>query len=75
VSGKTANFRANVGQALAAGSQDQRASAANPKALAAIVASYLVEVVDIVPAYRDVASVTSADDGSLTIVLRGLETP
>lgn len=65
-------FRSNVGQALAiaqAGEQPRL----SPQALASAIAGYLREVVDLVPAYSDITSVTPSDDGSLLITLRGPE--
>ena len=69
-----ARFRSDVGQALAA-SQTGDQPRLSPQKLASAIADYLREVVDLVPAYRDVASVEASDDGSLTITLRGPETP
>ncbi len=63
-------FRANVGQALAAAQTDEQ-TRLSAQALAHAVADYLREVVDLVPAYHEVAAVTSTDDGSLIITLRG----
>lgn len=63
-------YYSNVGQALATaqiGEQPRQSAQAFARALA----DYLREVVDLVPAYRDVAAVTSTDNGSLIITLRG----
>lgn len=64
-----ARFQSNVGQALAI-AQTGDLPHLTPQALASAVADYLREVVDLVPAYHDVAMVESSDDGSLTITLR-----
>ncbi len=69
VSSGAATFRANVGQALAAAKIGDQSSL-GPLTLASAVADYLRDVVDLVPAYHDVASVTSTDDGSILITLR-----
>ncbi len=66
-------FRSNVGQALAS-AQTGAQPPQSARALAVAIAGYLREVVDLVPAYHDVALVTSSSDGSLTITLRGPET-
>jgi hypothetical protein len=72
-SGGAALFRSNVGQALATAQTGEHPNQ-SPQAFARAVADYLREVVDLVPAYYDVASVESGNDGSLTITLRGPET-
>lgn len=70
--GDAARFRSNVGEALAA-AQTGEQPRLSPQALASAVAGYLREVVDLVPAYHEVASVESSGDGSLTITLHGPE--
>lgn len=67
-------FHSNAGQAIAAAQTGEQPHP-SAQALARAVADYLREVVDLVPAYHEVASVTSTDDGSLIITLRGAETP
>jgi hypothetical protein len=69
-----ARFHCNAGQALAAGQTGDQPRL-SPQDLAHTIANYLREVVDLVPAYHDVAAVEASDDGSLTITLRGPETP
>jgi hypothetical protein len=66
-------FHANVGQALAVAqvSAPPRLSA---QALASAVAEYLRDVIDLVPAYHNIAAVASTDDGTLIITLRSAET-
>lgn len=66
--GSTA-FIASVGQALAAALLRDQPSP-SPRALASSVAEYLREVVELVPAYHEIASVTSTEDGSVIITLR-----
>lgn len=68
-------FHSNVGQALTATRSDDNGPALSPHVVASLVASYLAEVVDAVPAYHDIASVTATEDGSLTITLRTPEKP
>ncbi len=75
VSGVNAEtFRSNVGQALAA-AQTGEHPLMSPHTLATTIADYLSEVVDLVPAYHDVASVRALDDGTLIITLRSSTNP
>lgn len=68
--GGSSTFIANVGQALAAAlTSDQ--PPLSPRAIASSITEYLREVVELVPAYHDIASVTSTEDGSILITLRG----
>lgn len=69
VKGKRADaYRANIGEALAAAQTDPGAHQA-PVALGTAVANYLSEVVDLVPAYRDVAAIELAENGDVLISL------
>lgn len=63
-------YRSNLGVALAEAMAGDAQPAANPYRLAVSVVEYLSEVVELVPAYHDVQSVTAAEDGSITVTLR-----
>ena len=62
------SFQANVGQALAV-AQTGDASRLTPQELAVQVAEYLAEVVTLVPAYREIATVSSSVNGDIVIAL------
>lgn len=46
-----------------------------PEALAGIIARYLAELVDLVPAYSDIARVEPASEGAILLYLREEEAP
>lgn len=62
-------YHANIGPALAE-AQTAQSNALTAENLARRVADYLEEVVDLVPAYHDIAAIALAPNGSLIITMR-----
>lgn len=63
------SYRCDIGYALAS-ALTSRDNSTPPDELAGRVATYLQEVADLVPAYRDIASVQLDSDGALVVTMR-----
>lgn len=66
----TSGYRTHIASEIAMAADAAEIEHRPAEALAALIASYLAEVVDLVPAYSEIARVESASDGDILLYLR-----